>query len=150
MLRDPIVCGIRDDEAMRSLLSQRKLTVQESEEFAMSSETADHNVRSMKHREGENDAGDVHLVQRRRSSGQKRGSAYDTGAPRHSCWRCGSNHSEHECQHVGKVCRNCGARGHLARMCQRRCSGQQGSYALREMSEGEDSSQEEMLFALST
>ncbi|KAL1436266.1 hypothetical protein MTO96_049781 [Rhipicephalus appendiculatus] len=114
----------------------------------MSSETADHNVRSVKDTDGENDAGNVHLVQRRRSSGQNRGNGYDTGAPRHSCWRCGSNHSEHECQHVGKVCRNCGTRGHLARMCQRRRSGRQGSYALRELSEEEDS-KEEMLFALS-
>ncbi|KAL1474554.1 hypothetical protein MTO96_037882 [Rhipicephalus appendiculatus] len=148
MLRDRIVYGIRDDEARRLMLTQRKLTVQEAEEFAMSSETADRNVRSMKDAEGENDAGNVHLVQSRRSSGQKRGSGYDTGAPRHSCCRCGSNHSEHECQHVGKVCRNCGTRGHLARMCQRRRSGRQGSYTLRELSAEEDS-KEEMLFTLS-
>ncbi|XP_049268704.1 uncharacterized protein K02A2.6-like [Rhipicephalus sanguineus] len=149
MLRDRIVCGIRDDEARRFLLTQRKLTLQEAEEFAMSSETADRNVRSMKDTDCRNDAGDVLLVQRRRSSGRKRGSGHDSEEPRHSCWRCGSSHSEHECQHVGKVCRKCGTKGHLARMCQRRRGGRQaGSYALSELSEGEDS-KEEMLFALS-
>ncbi|KAH8026608.1 hypothetical protein HPB51_022583 [Rhipicephalus microplus] len=85
MLRHRIVCGIRDVEARRFLLTQRKLTVQEAEEFAMSSETAYRNVRSMKDVNGKNDAGNVHLALRRRSSGQKRGSGYDTGAPRQSC-----------------------------------------------------------------
>ncbi|KAL1467916.1 hypothetical protein MTO96_025861 [Rhipicephalus appendiculatus] len=37
MLRDRIVCGIRDDDARRCLLTREKLTVEEAEEFAMAS-----------------------------------------------------------------------------------------------------------------
>ncbi|KAL1486034.1 hypothetical protein MTO96_047129 [Rhipicephalus appendiculatus] len=34
MQRERIVCGIRDDDARRYLLTRKKLTVQEAEEFA--------------------------------------------------------------------------------------------------------------------
>lgn len=115
----------------------------------MSSETADSNVRSMRNADGEKDASNVLFVQRRRGSGRNTDSGYDRRDQRPSCWRCGSSHSAHECQHVGKVYRKCGTRGHLARMCQRRRTNQEGSYALNELSDREDSG-EEMLFALST
>ncbi|XP_075550119.1 uncharacterized protein LOC142583515 [Dermacentor variabilis] len=47
MLRDRIVCGIRDDDARRCLLTRKKLTLVEAEEFAIASEKALGDVRDM-------------------------------------------------------------------------------------------------------
>ncbi|XP_049273304.1 uncharacterized protein LOC125759089 [Rhipicephalus sanguineus] len=40
MLRNRIVCGIRDEQARRHMLSQRKLNLAEAEAFALAAETA--------------------------------------------------------------------------------------------------------------
>ncbi|KAL1468814.1 hypothetical protein MTO96_025170 [Rhipicephalus appendiculatus] len=47
MLRDRIVCGIRNDDARRCLLMHRKLTAEEAEEFAIASEKGLADVRDM-------------------------------------------------------------------------------------------------------
>ncbi|XP_049267408.1 uncharacterized protein LOC119376595 [Rhipicephalus sanguineus] len=46
VLRDRIVCGIRNDDARRCLLTHKKLTVEEAEEFAIASEKALNDVLS--------------------------------------------------------------------------------------------------------
>ncbi|XP_075526644.1 uncharacterized protein LOC142558387 [Dermacentor variabilis] len=48
MLRDRIVCGMRDDDARHCLLTRKKLTFEEAEEFAIASEKALGDVRDMR------------------------------------------------------------------------------------------------------
>lgn len=39
-------------------------------------------------------------------------------APTNNCWRCGSvYHQANQCPVIPKVCRNCGIKGHIARVC---------------------------------
>ncbi|KAL3182047.1 hypothetical protein MRX96_035302 [Rhipicephalus microplus] len=48
MLRDRIVCNIRDDDAHRCLLTHKKLSVEETEEFATASKKTLNDVRYMR------------------------------------------------------------------------------------------------------
>lgn len=146
MLRDRIVCGIRDDEARRVLLTRKKLSREEAEEFVIASEMADNNVRAMG-TAPQDSAGGTHFVQGRR--GNRRPPRQETsGANRRAwCWRCDANHSEDDCRHRKTICHRCGTKGHLARVCKYSRPSQPGAYALADINTEEESG-EEMLHAL--
>lgn len=119
MLRDRIVCGVRDEDVRRSLLTQRKLTLQQAEDFVVSAQEAAENAKSMK-------AAEPDAVNFARHNARP-GKSSLKQEKLHFCGRCGGSHSENECKHLRAVCHQCGKRGHLRRMC-----GQwrQGSYAM--------------------
>ncbi|KAL1472089.1 hypothetical protein MTO96_039541 [Rhipicephalus appendiculatus] len=88
ILRDRIVCGIRDDDARRCLLTHNKLTVEEAEEFAMASEKALDDVRDMREGLPQTTVTSINVVQ------SQRGRRYWTEqgvseASMYSCDRCG-------------------------------------------------------------
>ncbi|KAL1417874.1 hypothetical protein MTO96_006047 [Rhipicephalus appendiculatus] len=69
MLRDLIVCGIRDDDARRCLLTRKKLTVEQAEEFTMASEKALDDVRDMREGLPETTVTSTNVVQSQRGWG---------------------------------------------------------------------------------
>ncbi|KAM7314208.1 hypothetical protein ISCGN_003993 [Ixodes scapularis] len=62
MTRDRLVCGLRDDNVRRHLLTRRTLTLEEAEDFAIASEKAAESSRRMKKQEASVEEG-AHLVQ---------------------------------------------------------------------------------------
>lgn len=62
MTRDRLVCGLRDDDVRRHLLTRRTLTLEEAEDFAIASEKAAESSRRMKKQEASVEEG-AYLVQ---------------------------------------------------------------------------------------
>ncbi|KAK8780363.1 hypothetical protein V5799_018295 [Amblyomma americanum] len=146
MLRDRIVCGIRDEQALRHMLSQQKLSLAEVEAFSQAAEAAETNVRAMQERSF-NDNGAANFVQKHRRNPQKSGRGHGSMTESTQCGRCGSNHGSEVCRHKKATCHKCGMKGHLARMCSRGRTNRSGTFAVKEL-DGSDGSSEDILYAL--
>ncbi|KAK8766630.1 hypothetical protein V5799_006589 [Amblyomma americanum] len=146
MLRDRIVCGIRDEQARRHMLSQQKLSLAEVEAFSQAAEAAETNVRAMQERSF-NDDGAANFVQKHRRNPQKSGRGHGSMTESTQCGRCGSNHGSEVCRHKKATCHKCGMKGHLARMCSSGRTNRSGTYAVKEL-DGSDGSSEDILYAL--
>ncbi|KAK8758788.1 hypothetical protein V5799_003075 [Amblyomma americanum] len=97
MLRDRIVCGIRDEQARRHM-SQQKLSLAEVEAFSQAAEAAETNVRAMQERSF-NDNGAANFVQKHRRNPQKSGRGHGSMTESTPRGRCGSNHGSEVCRH---------------------------------------------------
>ncbi|XP_054926529.1 uncharacterized protein [Dermacentor andersoni] len=143
MLRDRIVCGIRDDDARRCLLTRKKLTFEEAEEFAIASGKALGDVRDMREADPVTTGTSINVVQLQR--GRRPWTKWNTAKNGHSCERCGGPHATHMCRHRNTKCHHCGRKGHLAKVCSSGRPRERGAFAVEEI-EGE--SEEEMSLAL--
>ncbi|KAJ8023976.1 hypothetical protein HOLleu_36568 [Holothuria leucospilota] len=118
MLRDRIVCGVKDIRTQRRLLSETTLDFKKALETAKAMETAAKHSKDL-----QNVTQDMHLAQNQTVNKLSQ-------APRHKnqgvnnlkgrCYRCGSKeHKAHECKHIETVCYNCKTKGHLSSVCQK-------------------------------
>ena len=109
MLRDRLVCGIKDEHIQRPLLSEDKLTLQKAMGIALGLEAASKNAKTL---QGAS-AGTFPEVNKLTSSKQ--------GPPRQSapaCHCCGkSNHSPANCRFKSAKCNHCGKVGHIKAAC---------------------------------
>ncbi|XP_070387200.1 uncharacterized protein [Dermacentor albipictus] len=118
MLRDRLVCGLRDAGVRRKLLARPSLTLKEVEDIALAAEMAALNV---DHMESTQDYGDVHAV-RSKVQGQPyyHKSHPSTSRPSEDvvCPCCGSTkHKAAKCKFRRAECFRCRRKGHLAKMC---------------------------------
>ena len=123
MLRDRLVCGIRDDNIHRRLLSEHKLDLKRTIVISQGIETAKANLRDLKRTQAARaeSQGDVHKFESTSSSPNS--SAGRTPAPqlnRKACYRCGSAHSPETCRLKNSTCFNCRKTSHIARVFRRR------------------------------
>ncbi|XP_070386908.1 uncharacterized protein [Dermacentor albipictus] len=121
MLRDRLVCGLRNAGVRRNLLARHTLTLQEAEDVALAAEMAARNVQQMGDgpiREG------VHAV-RTKQERQKFSRRPQPDRMKNSnnevqtgCLCCGSDtHKTAKCRFRRVECFSCRKRGHLASMC---------------------------------
>ncbi|XP_037501390.1 uncharacterized protein K02A2.6-like [Rhipicephalus sanguineus] len=143
MLRDRIVCGIRDDDARRSLLTRATLTLKEAEDFARASEEAQEDVRDMQETGVGNGSGTMNALLRLRRR-ESRAPSSNLESSRPLCERCDGPHDSNVCRHRNTKCRMCGRKGHLARVCRRSRSRTSGAYVVEEY----ESESEEFMLAL--
>nr|XP_037290511.1 uncharacterized protein LOC119185683 [Rhipicephalus microplus] len=117
MLRDRIVCGVRDDDVRRLLLTRGSLTLKEAEDFVMAAEAATENAQHMQPLPSPV-ADTTNFVRpglSRSKSKKASGLSRDEHRP---CTRCGaSSHQADDCRHLQTVCHRCRKRSHLARVC---------------------------------
>ena len=106
MLRDRVVCGVRDVRVQRTLLAKPDLTFK----------VAFQNAKDLQAPAGSET---VHAVTTNRSSSHlstNKASPTRTG----ECYRCGGKQGASTCRFREAECFVCGEKGHLARMCARR------------------------------
>ncbi|KAL2086779.1 hypothetical protein ACEWY4_017838 [Coilia grayii] len=114
MLRDRVVCGVRDVNLQRRLLAEPKLTFSMAEEKALAAETASANVRAL-HPDVTPDSADIHVTVQQQRRLKK--TPEDVGESRKPCFRCGGTHSSAVCKFTSAICHYCKKRGHIARAC---------------------------------
>ena len=110
MIRDRLVCGVRDDTLQRTLLAVAKLTYDKAYELAVLHESAVQNSRLL----STSTTTSVHYS----------GSTPTVSPPQDSqskqCYRCGGNHLAKTCRFKEFVCNFCSKKGHIQRVCQTR------------------------------
>ena len=107
MLRDRLVCGVRDIRIQRRLLAEPKLTLKRSLDLALAIEAAEKDVSEIQ--KGDSQEGN--------SSLNKVDVKVEQGADL-KCYRCGGNHLPGNCYFKDVKCYACGKVGHLSRVCQ--------------------------------
>ena len=108
LIRDRLVCGIRDDALQRSLLAVAGLTFEKAFERALLHESAVQNARML------NAPADVH-----RTPLEPR-STPSEGRQQAECYRCGGSHAAKDCRFRDSVCNYCHKKGHIQRVCRSR------------------------------
>ena len=113
MLRNRLVCGIKDSQVQRRLLSETDRTFKKAFELAQASEVAEKNVRDL-----HKPTGAVHAIGTQPPP--KKNSPY---------YCCNGKHLPHECRFkdTNTECHSCGKKGHLARACRSKPKLQQPS-----------------------
>lgn len=136
MLRDRLVCGMRDDRLQYELLKKDNLTYHNVVDAMLSSESAGNDVRMMRVGEGASCSAtppptpaappapaatpppepmDINALRPRPAPR----AAVPRPAPRSAlrlCYRCGDRHAG-ECRFINVTCRYCNKKGHLEKVC---------------------------------
>ena len=121
MLRDRLVCGIKDEHMQRRLLAEPNLTFKKAQDIAQALESADRNTADLQQQVQA--AVPVHALKKSQKPKNDRGSSTstskDTALSRSSptCYRCGGKHLAPDCRHKESECHTCGKKGHISRVC---------------------------------
>ena len=122
MLRDRLVCGIKDEHIQRRLLAEPNLTFKKAQEIAQALETADRNTADLQQQQQQVQAAvPVHAVQKNRKPKTIRDPSASKdakpvkGIP--TCYRCGGKHLAPDCWHKETECYTRGKKGHISRVC---------------------------------
>ena len=119
LIRDRIVCGIRNKALQRSLLSESNLTLESCVQKCKTSEAAGQQVQGMSGT-SQGAAQDidrsVNMVTSRRPSRER----WITGHAQRECKFCGRIHGKRSCPAYGKTCDICQGRNHFASVCRTR------------------------------
>lgn len=147
MLRDRLVCGIRDSAVQRRLLQQQDLTFDKAMDIAVACETADkdskrlnlsnlstapdkdNQIRKVKDNPYTTPSAPKRVDNGRRGKpfnkrGKRQGTQYSPQT-KEECYRCGGEHNSSSCQYKEYLCNYCGKRGHLSRKCRKRIKDQE-------------------------
>lgn len=115
-LRDRFVCGLRDENTQRKLLSTSELTFEKAISVAVSMETATKDASEL-----QTATGSVHKIKLKRTPFVKKDKTKDK-TPSHrsekNCFHCGkNNHESQKCRFKNAVCHFCKKKGHIQRIC---------------------------------
>ncbi|KAJ8044099.1 hypothetical protein HOLleu_11471 [Holothuria leucospilota] len=112
LIRDRIVCGIRDDNVKRRLLREAKLTLQTALDICRASEVT---LTQMKTLSSEKAV----LVAAKSTRSRPTSKPGKNTSHKSLCGRCGNkrHRSEEDCPAMGELCRNCKRPNHFAKVC---------------------------------
>ncbi|KAK3100621.1 hypothetical protein FSP39_022706 [Pinctada imbricata] len=125
-LRDRLVCGLRNEQIQKKLLSESDLTLDKATEIAIAMETA---ARDAVELQAKHQSASVHKLKPKRD--QKPRDKHKTfrssdkqhrsSANQPKCFRCrGQGHDPNDCFYKDKECFKCGNKGHAQRACPKR------------------------------
>ena len=104
MLRDRLVCGVRDVRIQRRLLAEPKLTLKRVLDVPLAIEAADKDASEIRKADGQGGDASVNKVDVKVIKGSEV-----------KCSRCGGNHYPKSCHFKDAKCYCCGKVGHLSR-----------------------------------
>ncbi|KAK3087333.1 hypothetical protein FSP39_004790 [Pinctada imbricata] len=120
LIKDRIVCGVRNDSVKRRLLRESDLTLTKAIDICRASETSDNQMKSLSEAKPEM----VDAVRKKgglKNKDKKTPKFSQTPKPRYStCSSCGRKHDqtlESNCPAHGQKCHKCGYHNHFAAMC---------------------------------
>ena len=120
LIRDRIVCGIRNQTIKERLLRESELTPQKTLDICRAFELSRKQVKSLNDQSSANvDAlGKDQRKHNHRGNYRRHNNKPDTGKPpNNSCGNCGRVHEPKSCPAYGKKCNNCHKLGHFAKLC---------------------------------
>ena len=100
MLRDRLVCGVRDVRVQRNLLAKPDLNFKTAFELAQAAEVAEQNAKDLQ--KSHAPVAPVHTVQKQQSRQDGR-----------NYYRCGGKHAADSCRFKDMECHYCHKKGHL-------------------------------------
>ncbi|XP_031332218.1 uncharacterized protein K02A2.6-like [Photinus pyralis] len=119
MLRDRIVCGVRDEALQRRLLAESDLTLQKAVDAAIAAETAGVNLNELRGSitGGGDTSKSANAVTGKRNANYSTNKRDNAAATMKPCFRCGDLHKPDVCRCKEVVCRFCKKKGHIERVC---------------------------------
>ena len=120
MLRDRLVCGIRNKTVQRRLLQEVKLTYTKALDIAIAAETAEKDAKSLHTSE------DSKVPPESENGGKPINRIYKNPKPRRQqqesseCYRCGGLNQASHCRFKEYECHFCKKRGHIASACRKK------------------------------
>ena len=107
MLRDRLVCGANDGRIQHALLQEHNLTIERALKIAQSIEAAANDMQQLKIQPSQDQT--IHCVYSKQTP---------TTSSTTPCYRCGStDHQQIVCRFKSAMCRACGKKGHIAKVC---------------------------------
>jgi len=124
MLRDRLVCGIRDEDIQRKLLCDPTLTLTTAMDIALAGEAALRQASEIR-RNNEHSDSTVNLV---KSRGLTRNfsKSKQSNQQKKPCYRCGMHHPQGECKFLKVTCHYCKKIGHIAKVCRAKTQARTG------------------------
>lgn len=119
MLRDRLVCGMRDDRLQYELLKRDNLRYQDVVDAMLSSESAGRDVRMIQDAAGVNPSTSSPCLPAPQAPSTVEPmdiNAVQSKVNVRLCYRCGDRHGG-ECRFINTVCRFCQKKGHLEKIC---------------------------------
>ncbi|KRX54109.1 Uncharacterized protein T09_7795, partial [Trichinella sp. T9] len=107
MLRDRLVCGLRDEAVQLRLFAKKVLTFQMAQEEALSAEAACKHASEIRAVNVDSSAPNIHHMSSKRQ----------TYKQANVCASCGGQHNRALCRFKNAVCRCCQKVGHIERVC---------------------------------
>ena len=113
MLRDAFVFGVNDTQIQRRLFQEKKdFSLETAIEIANSIEMSGKNAARLQVNAPVRNSGTVHRVLSNEKSKPK-----PTNSKPVVCYRCGGAHLATQCRFIDAICRGCGKKGHIVKVC---------------------------------
>ncbi|XP_035232918.1 uncharacterized protein LOC118204730 [Stegodyphus dumicola] len=114
LIKDKIVCGIKDDVVRARLLHETELTLEKALDICRSAEISAHQMKIIKDEETA-----VNLVKKKLSKHNKNTyKEVNTDKQKTKiCSKCGTSHEYRMCPAYGKICHKCKKANHFASQC---------------------------------
>ena len=109
MLRDRLVVGVQDARVQKRLLAEPDLKFKKAFELAQAMETAEQNAREIQ------GSGPCRSTKGEKHVWKVKESPKPTEET--TCYRCGGKHEQMTCRFKEVLCRSCGKKGHIAKVC---------------------------------
>lgn len=119
LIRDRIVCGIRDKALQKRLLRDNNITMDDAVELCIAAETSERQARALQ------DLHVVDIIRKPKTSGFVRNKE---ATQEIDCGRCGTKHRVRACPAYGKICHLCKGRNHFSVKCKFRSENSNKSF----------------------
>ena len=118
-LRDRFVCGLKNSAIQKKMLTEKKLSWQGAVDIAQAMESADKQASNFKNSPASGAVNAIHGARPKTGNRNRTYQKNDKFAK--PCFRCGGNHLPQTCKFKEVDCRFCKHKGHIERVCKRRC-----------------------------